>query len=317
MPPNMMPGAAQMMPPGANPRHPLGGAWPGTAMDMNVDMGLMGPGYAIENSADDEYHNTGRGWSVAMPNVEPDAPRSFLQSLTGGPARGGYNTYGAAAAAIVARMGRLTFNLVLLAIILAVLAIPISLGLLRLSTIRQLLPIPAHPTAAVPTIVAGPGFQIYSSPQFGLAYPTGWTHTNSTQSVAQVGTFQQDDFTDPTTATTIFTVDTLQAVPSDHLQLTLDTLAQSYRRGSAANFTPLSAPAQGGTLAGHAAPEDVFTFDYNMGSKTLSMQGAALAYTQGLTTYVVIYAAPKAQFGAIQKQTFAPILASLRLPAQN
>jgi hypothetical protein len=276
----------------------------------------MGPGYAIEDIEDDEYHDTGRGWSVVMPSMGPESPRAFLQSMTGGPGQGMRNTYGAAAA-LVGRMGRLTFNLLLLGIILAILAIPLSIGYLRLSTIRTASPVRAQPTAAVPTVVAGPGFQSFSAHQFALAYPSGWEHTSSTQSMAQVGSFQEDDFFDPATSTSLFTVDTMPAVPSDHMQLTLDALAQGYKQGSAAAFTPLSAPQRGVTLDGHAALEDAFTFDYSTGSKVVSMQGAALAYTQGLTTYVVVYAAPAAQLGAIQKQAFAPMLASFRLPVQR
>lgn len=286
---------------------PLGRAWPGAATDLPWQQN------EIPDEIEPDYHDTGRGWSIAMPAMQEDQPRR-MGTMTGGPRRTGGAALGEVGLALLGRLGRYTFNLTLLAIILAILAIPVSMGLARLSSLRP----PAKPPAAVsktaqPVPTPYAGYTSYAGALFSISYPQGWTVATATRDVTPGGSEAETTFASPD-KTTFFVMGTFTAVPSDQTQFTLQAVARAFPGGSCANFTAISAIGVGATLAGHPAIKMDFTCDYLPSANHLeTLQATALLRTEGLTTYVVIYAAPRGGVSGAQEQFFNPMLTSLRL----
>jgi hypothetical protein len=282
------------------------GVWPGAAAGS-----AQWPG-DIPSEIDPNYHDSGRGWSVVAPAMREEAP-AFVQRMSSGPRRTTGAAFGEVGAALFGRMARTTFNLTLLAVILAILAIPVSIGLGRLAALRPSASAVAASKTPRPVPTAYAGYTLYHTGLFSISYPNGWTEGTTARGVSTGATEQETDFTSPA-KTTIFAVGTLPAVVSDQNAPTLQAVASAFPSGNTANYVTIGAPATGKTVDGQATLEVDFTCDYVVsGRQLVNLQGTILLRTQGLTTYVVGYVAPRSQFASVQGQTFNPMVASLRL----
>jgi hypothetical protein len=233
--------------------------------------------------------------------------------MPGGAYLAGGATFSQVALALVGRLTRYTFNLILIAGILVILAIPVSIGLARLTTLHPNAPAVAAAKTPRPVPTPYSGYASYTSKLFSISYPKDWGNTTSAHQISCGCTQQEADFTSAD-KTTLFTIGTLAAVPSDQGQSTLQAVARGYLGAAAANYTTIAAPAVGKTVDGKAAIEIDFSCDYLVSAQHMvTLHATALLRTQGLTTYLVIYAAPHDQFAAAQSQTFNPMLASLVL----
>jgi hypothetical protein len=289
--------------------HHLGGAWPGAATDLQWQPS------EIPSEIEQDYHDTGRGWSVAMPPMQQEPP-AFARRMTAGQRRTGGAALGEVGAALVGRLGRYTFNLMLLAIILALLAIPVSMGLARLAALQPQSS-PAVAAAKTPRPVPTPysGYASYRADLFSLSYPKDWTQTTVSHNVSPGGSEQEIDFTSPD-KTSFFGVGTLAAVPNDQSQFTLQAVARGFPTAGTTSYVIVGSSSTGKVVDGQSTIEIDFTCDYLVTAQRLVvLHGTALLRTQGLTTYVVMYAAPNNQFSSAQGQTFNPMLASLLLDA--
>jgi hypothetical protein len=287
---------------------PNGAAWPGAATDQ-----AQWPA-DIPSEMDPDYPDRGRGWSVAARPMQEEAP-PYVQRMTNSPRRTGGAALSEVGIALFGSMARTTFNLTLLAIILAILAIPVSIGLGKLALLRP--SAPAVAAAKTPHPVATPyaGYASYQNGLFSISYPNGWSKGTASRVIDSVGNEQETDFTSPD-KTSIFAVGMLAAVPSDQSRPTLQAVASVFPAGNTANYITIGVPAVGKTVDGQAAIEIDFTCDYIApGQHLVNLQGTVLLRSQGLTTYMVGFVAPRSQFASVQGQFFGPMLASLRLDA--
>lgn len=253
-----------------------------------------------------DRHNTGRGWSIVMPVSSQASSQSYLAV---GPVR--LDTPGARLTAALRHVTHFSFNMILLAIILTILAIPTAIGVVRFGLLNQ----PAANTKPTPTPrpipTAYPGYRTLRTTLYTIAYPLAWHHTVQDQAQRAGYALQEHDFA--TTNHVSLAIATSQTVPQDRLVPLLDSIAVSLSDPyQAANFQILSPTQPGPTLDGQQWLSNGFTFDLSDGKTTVVIQGEALATNYGVGTYVMVFLAPQAQFGDVQNRYLRPMLASFR-----
>jgi hypothetical protein len=259
--------------------------------------GLAAPGL-------DSRYDTGHGWSIVTSGVQDDPSRSYLRLGAVRPSRGNIMYR------VLTELTHLTFNMILLGIILTILAIPTVIGISRVSGLA--IPVPWHVSAPTPRPIPTPypGFTTYRASAFSIAYPSNWKAASSSDPLQVGGTVQDEAFSGPSSVS--LTVGIHVAFPQDQLTGLLEGAPAAFSRGRSANFQVVLTPRAGPTLDGHQWLWEEFTFDLTNGQRTTAMEGATLVVDEGLYTYVIVYQAPAAQFGTMTSQYFNEMLGSFR-----
>jgi hypothetical protein len=224
---------------------------------------------------------------------------------------GRVDSRGARLRAALRHVTRFSFNTILLAIILAILAIPTAIGVMRFGLFTQ----PATNTKPTPTPrpvpTPYPGYRTLQAPLYTMAYPAAWQHTTQDQAQRAGYMLREDDFAGSNHVS--LAVATSQTVPRDRLVPLLDSIAASLTDPyQAANFQVLTPTQLGARYDGQQWLFNGFTFELSDGKTTVIVQGEALATNYGVGTYVIVFLAPQSQFGDMQSRYLNPMLASFR-----
>jgi hypothetical protein len=254
-----------------------------------------------------EVPTGGPGWRIVTPiNDASASPASFLapSAAPRGPAR---------SLALITGLSRLTFNLVLLGIIIAILAIPISIGLSHLAAQRPQVVATAPVGTPRPLPTPYPGAKLLQTAAFALDYPASWkqgtfttTLTGAGQSVGVSGTTFQ------TGGNVTFAIAAFTAQPENVLQDMLSAGLIQVTPGNPDSFSPIDPPHLGPTLDGVRWFTEEFTYNLVSGRQTTRLQTVALVASRGDTSYLIVYQAPASQFGSDVGPDFQPMLNSFR-----
>jgi hypothetical protein len=202
---------------------------------------------------------------------------------------------------------RLTLNSLVIAMVLALLAIPIFFGLEHLGVIGARATPPPPAATRAPTAVVPAGMTGYLGSGYSIAYPASWTHSAADQqsSLGQVhvDSFAQDDGT-------FAGVLTLPSLPSDYLQLGIDNLGHVVVSGGVPQALRAGLRV---TYQGVLWLEDDFTVSLLVAGKQVSEEMRVLGANYGISTFVIVAVAPQASFAAVNTATFEPMLESFRL----
>jgi hypothetical protein len=260
-------------------------------------------------------YDTGRGYAIVVPTGADPASASFLGQLPPGITR-----QSSLLSAVVYGLSRFTFNALLLGIILAILAIPTAIGLIRLiNSSAASLATRTQPTATPrPVPTAYPGYQTFRAGAYTIAFPSAWTHTGSSSTITTPDAtaplaIPEDRFSGPTNVSLV--VGATPLVADDQLQPILDGVAGAYQSGSGTSNFQTVAPARAGpTLDGQPSLLEKFTFVQFVRTQSVTFEGEALIANpqRGSYTCVLVFLAPQAQFAGLRTQYLAPMLASFR-----
>ncbi|HEY7832903.1 MAG TPA: zinc ribbon domain-containing protein, partial [Ktedonobacterales bacterium] len=236
--------------------------------------------------------DTGRGWRIVAPVVDPSSATNLGWIAPAQPRP-------SQALALIGGLSRLTFNVLLLSIILAILAIPVGIGLMRLRGTPQGQTI-VHPTAtAAPIPTPFAGFKNFAGQAAGftIAYPVGWSARALGATVAGAGDMEGEAFsTGAKGANVTFAVLTRPAISSPNLIGVLNNGYIPIVPGQIANYNPLSAPDSGPVVAGEAWQQATYTFDL----AGVPMEATALVANHGALTYLIVFQAPQSQFSGLR-----------------
>lgn len=213
---------------------------------------------------------------------------------------------GARARRAASNISRATMNVLLIALILVILAIPISIGLNHLASLNPQATPPVVSGTAVPTAPVASGFTGYAVPLFSLAYPSTWKHSTASRQLSDGTTAHEDSFTDGQGTTA-----SLYTTPGTANQL------QPYR-DELASDTAVNAPLKASVLGATHTYNDVkwlesdYTFSGILNEKPAQMQMRVLAAIQGATAYFFVLTTPQSSFGHVNTSDFEPLLTSFR-----
>lgn len=250
----------------------------------------------------------GRGWHIVTPLNTQNSPQPFSYLAPAAPRRPN-RTF-----ALVTGLSRLTFNLLLLGIVIAILAIPISIGLSKLA--GQHGPVVSIHSTATPRTVAPapPGYKQLLGNALAVNYPATWKHSTFSMSPGcgcdAPQTMQGDIFQNSDDAS--FAIAAVQAVPASSLQpiLNVGVLPITPERTDSLNM--IVTPQLGPTLDGVQWQADEYTFNLIGAQQTVHMHAVAMAANRGAYTYIIVYQAPDSQFAGLRSQSFQAMLASFR-----
>ena len=239
-----------------------------------------------------------------MPLGEPASPPGSMLAPPAGARRQNRGL------ALLGGLSRLTFNLVLLGIIIAILAIPISIALARLASQppANVSTLPTPTPRPIPTPY--PGYKSFQSGALVMSYPAAWKHGPFAATLDVAGGVQGDLFAQSDTVS--LAVATTGAIPANQLQSILDAGLLHVTQGRTDSFNPLVTPQLGPTLDGVRFWSEEYTFNLVNAQQTTRMHAVALVANRGAYTYISVYEAPDSQFAGLRSQYFAPMVSSFR-----
>jgi len=204
-------------------------------------------------------------------------------------------------------------NLLLIALVLCILAIPVVIGLHHLQVIQPTDITPNSPApTAVPTPALAAGFAGFKNSLLSIAYPSGWTHSSQAATLSTGTPAHLDDFSGSGTAGSNeeVIVGTATAVPSDELTQLIDAAART-RLLSQEVLQPL-APNLHKTYDRQQWMENDYTYTHLQGNANVVIEVRALVVDVGATTYFIVAYAPQASFGSANATQLEPMLRSFR-----
>lgn len=285
------------------------------------DMGAsaLDPGVKYE-PAEDELRSPSRSWNVVgVPSTSQHisgplsssrhyVPMLPLEEITAMQVPQGYPSdmriYPAARRRpqqIIAGMSRLTFNLILLGLVLCILAVPACIAIQRLPSLSP----NAAPTAAtqktiVPTPQLAQGFSGFLNDDFSIAYPSSWRQS------APPGAARTMLFTDG--KDTSAKVTTSNALPAPEIQQHLDEIAHGFN-----GVVPqVIATGQRKTYNNAVWLENDYVITLVRGNTTLQIELRVLTVDYGANTYDILLSVPRSSFSQTNSRYFEPMLRSFR-----
>lgn len=246
----------------------------------------------------------GHGWHIVTPLNDQNPPLPFSYLAPVAPRRQSRSI------AAIAGLSRLTFNLLLLGIIIAILAIPISIGISRLGS-QHAPVVVTHPTATPrPIAPPPPGYQQLRTSALAIDYPATWKHGTFLMTLDAAGTVQGDIFQNSDHAS--FAIASVQAIPATSLQQILNMGILPITAEPTDSFSPIVTPQLGPTLDSVRWQTEEYTFNLVSGQQTIHMHAIALVANRGTYTYIIVYQSPDSQFAGVQSQNFQLMVASFR-----
>lgn len=202
---------------------------------------------------------------------------------------------------IIAGMSRLTFNLLLLGLVLCILAVPAFIALQRLpSLLPSPMPTAAVQKAAVPTPQLAQGFSGFLNDDFSIAYPSSWQHSTSPDLKRAVSFTDGKDTSAKVTAS--------NALPATELQQHLDEIAHGFN-----GVVPqVIASGQRKTYNKFVWLENDYVITLVKGNSTLQIELRVLTIDYGASTYDVLLSVPRSDFSQTNSKYFEPMLRSFR-----
>ncbi|HEX8034638.1 MAG TPA: hypothetical protein VF510_12360 [Ktedonobacterales bacterium] len=201
----------------------------------------------------------------------------------------------------IAGMSRLTFNLLLLGLVLCILAVPTFIGLQRLpSLLPGAAPTTAVQKTAIPTPPLAQGFSGFLNDDFSIAYPSSWRQN------APAGAPHTMSFTDGKDISAKVT--TSNALPATELQQHLDEIAHGFN-----GVVPqVIASGQRKTYNNAIWLENDYVITLVRGNSTLKIELRVLTIDHGANTYDLLLSAPLSGFTQTNSTYFEPMLRSFR-----
>lgn len=310
----------------AVPSSALGDAWPsvgklpnpaprqgGISLPFGLNIGLnfgrgkgggaRQPVFSPRIARSQQVGKGGQGWNIVMPANDPNQQVSFVAPPTNARRPNQRLAY-------VLGLSQLTLNLVLLAIIIAILAIPLSIAYSRLSELAHPTLV-SRPTATARAIPAPPaGFKTLENSALDVAYPSAWKHASLALALNAAGNVQSDLYQQNDTVAIAF--GTAAPLASSNLQAVLSSGVIAITPGPTDSFNPISPPQLGPTIDGVRWLRTEYTFNLVGSHQSTFMHAVALIANRGSYTYLIVYQAPDSQFGALAGQYFQPMLNSFR-----
>lgn len=202
---------------------------------------------------------------------------------------------------IVAGMSRLTFNLLLLGLVLCILAVPTFIGLQRLpSLLPGAAPTTAVQKTAIPTPQLAQGFSGFLNDDFSMAYPSIWRQSVSTGAPHSVSFSDGKDTSAKVTAS--------NALPATELQQHLDEIAHGFN-----GVVPqVIASGQRKTYNNAVWLENDYVITLVRGNSTLKIELRVLTIDHGANTYDLLLSTPLSDFTQTNSKYFEPMLRSFR-----
>jgi hypothetical protein len=209
---------------------------------------------------------------------------------------------------ILRRANTAMFNLVVIALVLGILAIPVVIGLHHIADLQPTL-LKSTPSALPPeaTPQLAQGYSGLITGQFSIAYPSDWKHTSAAVTLATGTATHIEDFVGQGDQEVI--VGTAATVPADELSPLVDAAAQLHTQQAV-----LQALGAGlnRTYDGQRWIENDYLFTRVQGNTATQMAVRALAVDVGATTYFVVAYGPQKSFPSVNSTYIEPMLASFR-----
>lgn len=202
---------------------------------------------------------------------------------------------------IIGGMSRLTFNLLLLGLVLCILAVPACIGLRRLDALT---PGAMATTSAQKTVVPTPalaqGFSGFLNDDFSIAYPSNWQRTPLSGSSHTISFTDGKDTSAKVAAT--------NAIPATELQQHLDEIAHGFN-----GVVPqVIASGQRKTYNKAVWLENDYIITVVRGDKAIQIELRVLAIDYGASTYDILLSVPRTDFSQTNSRYFEPMLNSFR-----
>ena len=282
--------------------------------------GSMTDRRAMGEPSDDDLRSPARSWNIIgapqvsqhisgpLANSRYHAPMVPLEEIAAMPVAQGYPgdmrmnpRARPRPQQVVAGMSRMTFNLILLGLVLCILAVPAIIGLQRLAAISP----SASPTVAakktvVPTPQLAQGFSGFLNDDFSIAYPSTW------QRATPSGASPTVSFTDGKDTSAKVTI--LNALPATELQQHLDEIAHGF------NGVVPQVISTGQRKSYNKAVwlENDYLITLVKGSKTLQIELRVLTIDYGAKTFDILLSTPRSDFANVNRTYFEPMLQSIR-----
>lgn len=202
---------------------------------------------------------------------------------------------------VIAGMSRLTFNLLLLGLVLCILAVPAFIALQRLPLLLpRTTPMSTAQKTIVPTPQLAQGFAGFLNDDFSIAYPTSWHQSLPSASSHTVSFSDGKD--------TSAKVTTSNALPATELQHHLDVIAHGFN-----GVVPQTiASGQRKTYSNAVWLENDYAITVVRGNTTLQIELRVLTIDYGANTYDILLSVPRADFSQTNSKYFEPMLRSFR-----
>jgi len=244
------------------------------------------------------------GWRHPYRDRDRQLNKRAMSAFSGEPVLTPFAVNGSAAAR---KVSRLATNMVIFGLVLAVLGIPIYIGLHHLpqTTYRQTSG--GSPTS-VATAVVTAGYQGYTSQDFNIAYPAAWQSSAAPALTPLNYSLSGQSFSHD--ANTRMTVYSSTAFPADELQQLQDATASAL----APTQTPqgISSGAVS-TIAGLKWYHSDYIVTRVEGNSAVTLRVRVLVANAGARGYVVIMMAPQAEYSHDDSTWFEKMLTSLRV----
>lgn len=285
------------------------------------DIGMSAPrSRAMRAPADDQFESPSRSWNVVdVPSANHNisgplsssrhyVPMVPLEEMAAMPVHQGYpgdmRMHAQARPQpqqVIAGMSRLTSNLLVLGVVLAILAIPAYIGIQRLPALS---PNPSPTTTAQKTVVPTPqlaqGFSGFLNDDFSIAYPSNWQHMATSDSSRTIS------FTDG--KDTSVRITTSNALPATELQQHLDDIAHGFD----GVMPQVIATGQRKTYNKAVWLENDYILTLVRGNTTIQIELRVLTIDYNANTYDILLSAPHTNMSHTNSMYFEPMLQSLR-----
>ncbi len=285
------------------------------------EIGMSAPkSRAMRAPAEDQFESPSRSWNVVgVPSANQTisgplsssrhyVPMVPLEEMAAMPVPQGYPSDMRMHAPakprpqqVISGMSRLTSNLVVLGVVLAILAIPAYIGIQRLPALS---PNPSTTITAQKTVVPTPelaqGFSGFLNDDFSIAYPSSWQHAATSDSSRTIS------FTDG--KDTSVKITTSNALPATELQQHLDDIAHGFD----GVMPQVIATGQRKTYNKALWLENDYILTLVRGNTTIQIELRVLTIDYNANTYDILLSAPHADMPHTNSMYFEPMLQSLR-----
>ena len=230
--------------------------------------------------------------SMRVPQGDPRAPRAPVPSLS---------------RRLIQSANNITFNTVLISLILLILAIPVYIGIQHLGVFRSHPSSASAPARTEPTPALAQGFTGFENGSYSVAYPSAWTSTEHTDTLACKCTLHEQVFSGPQHQELL--VGGMAAVPSDQFQGVLDSAVRVTMQNAVPQATSTGIMK---TYDHQTWVENDYTITQVYGSAAVQMHVRALIVDANATTYIVLAMSPQSSFAGVNSSVFEPALVSFR-----
>jgi hypothetical protein len=230
--------------------------------------------------------------SMRVPQGDPRGARQPMPSLS---------------RRLIQSANTITFNTVLISLILLILAIPVYIGIQHLGLFRSHAAHSTQTSRVEPTPTVGQGFTGFENNLYSFAYPSSWVPTSHSDQLSCNCALHEQVFAGPQHQQLL--IGTMTAVSSDQFQGVLDSAVRVTMQGT----VPQGVSTNIVKSYDHQTwVENDYTITQVYGSTAMQMRVRALAVDANATTYIVLAVSPQSSFAGVNTSVFEPALLSFR-----